>query len=75
MECRDDNYSGTWQAGFAKVDITPPIGVWLMGFGARLHGATGMHDPLYATALVLCMGAEKIAIVVDLDPFTGCYSY
>jgi neutral ceramidase len=63
MECRDDNYSGTWQAGFAKVDITPPIGVWLMGFGARLHGATGMHDPLYATALVLCMGAEKIAIV------------
>jgi neutral ceramidase len=52
-----------WQAGFAKVDISPPLGTWLMGFGGRTHGATGMYDPLYATALVLSTERERIAIV------------
>ncbi|MGI6544790.1 MAG: neutral/alkaline non-lysosomal ceramidase N-terminal domain-containing protein, partial [Limnochordia bacterium] len=62
-DCRSGCDKHVWQAGFAKVDITPPLGTWLMGFGGRTHGATGMYDPLYATALVLSTGSERIAIV------------
>lgn len=56
------------RAGVARVDITPPAGVPLGGYGARKgKPATGVHDPLYAKALVLDSGAERIAIcTVDM---------
>lgn len=53
----------TWQAGMARVDITPPLGVWMAGFGDRIQPAMGVHDPLYATALVLADGNQEVAIV------------
>ncbi|MFQ3593794.1 MAG: hypothetical protein SNJ82_11505, partial [Gemmataceae bacterium] len=59
------------QAGFAAVDITPPVGpkhkpVWLAGFG-KGRKATGVADPLFARATVLSDGKQKIALVsVDL---------
>ena len=62
---------GNLQAGFAAVDITPPVGpkhkpVWLAGFG-KGRKATGVADKLYARATVLSDGKQKIAIVsVDL---------
>jgi hypothetical protein len=40
------------KVGAAKVDITPPLGLLLDGFGSRTNGATGVHDPLYAHAIV-----------------------
>jgi hypothetical protein len=40
-------------AGAERVEITPPCGVDLMGYGAREGVATGVHDPLYARALAL----------------------
>jgi neutral ceramidase len=50
------------QAGFAAVDITPPLGVYLAGhFNARQ--ANGIHDPLTAQALVFERGDERIALV------------
>jgi hypothetical protein len=52
-----------WQAGMAKVNITPPLGTWMMGFGARTHGAVGIYDHLYATAMVLSNSVTKIAVV------------
>ena len=52
------------QAGVAKVDITPPVGTPLAGFGARKgQPSTGVHDPLEARALVLTIGDEKLALV------------
>jgi len=55
------------RAGAAKVDITPPIGFPMWGYGARHDtGSTGILDPLQARALVLAVGSEKIA-VVSLD--------
>jgi hypothetical protein len=50
--------------GAAKVDITPPIGYAMWGYGAR-HDApsVGVHDPLLARALVLEVGAKRIALV------------
>ena len=40
--------------GSAKVDITPPVGTPLSGFGKR-HGkpSKGIHDPLYARVIRL----------------------
>jgi hypothetical protein len=58
------------RAGFAAVEITPelnsPRPVYMAGYGMN-RKAKGVHDPLYARAVVLAHGSEKIAIVsVDL---------
>ena len=39
-------------AGAASVDITPPVGVLLDGYGARTKSSEGVHDPLFARVLV-----------------------
>src|SRR5581483_496659 len=45
-------------AGVARTVITPPIGIHLTGFAGR-PPSTGIHDDLWATALVLAeRGAE-----------------
>lgn len=51
-------------AGAAKVDITPPIGFPMWGYGAR-HDAkcVGVLDPLQARALVLELSGKRIALV------------
>jgi hypothetical protein len=59
------------RAGAAKVDITPDVKashIPLGGYAARRAApATGVHDPVYARALVLDDGAHKAALVsVDL---------
>lgn len=51
------------KAGISKVDITPPVGVDLSGFVGRVQPSVGIHDDLYATALVLDDGDKKVAIV------------
>lgn len=54
-------------AGFAHVDITPPIGCAMQGYAARTQPAQGLRDPLYARAMVLERGGERIAVVgIDL---------
>jgi hypothetical protein len=50
-------------AGFHRVDITPPAGVPLAGFAARQGVSTGVHDPLFAHALVLDNGRRAAAFV------------
>jgi neutral ceramidase len=53
-----------FKAGAAKRDITPKEPVPMWGYGAR-HDAlsTGILDPLYAAAVVLQAGTNKLAIV------------
>lgn len=59
-----------YRAGLARVDITPPVGHEMGGYSARTHGATGTHDPLYATVLVIESGANSIALITcDLRSF------
>lgn len=52
-----------FQVGTAKRDITPAEPVPMWGYGAR-HDAlsTGVQDNLYATALVIQAGTNKVAI-------------
>lgn len=55
----------TLRAGAAAVDITPPIGVSLDGVISKNGPVTGIHDRLFARALVLDDGQERIAICVN----------
>jgi hypothetical protein len=51
------------RAGAAIVDITPPVGGLMDGYGGRTKGSKGVHDPLMARALVLDDGKTRVAIV------------
>jgi hypothetical protein len=51
------------RAGASKIVITPPVGFKLSGYEDRIQGSVGVHDELYARALVMDDGAEKVAIV------------
>jgi hypothetical protein len=57
------------EVGFGKADITPDLArhtVWMAGYGNN-RKATGVHDSLWARAVVLREGASKVALVsVDL---------
>ena len=50
-------------AGFGKANISPPIGAPLAGFAARDGVCEGIHDELYARALVLESDGNVIAMV------------
>ncbi len=50
-------------AGVARRLITPPRGIFLIGYGDRSRGNVGVHDDLMATALVCSAGAIRIGIV------------
>lgn len=56
-----------FRAGFAKEKITPDVSdphhpVWLAGFSQN-RSATGIHDDLWATGLVLDDGFHRVGIV------------
>ncbi|MFZ5912202.1 MAG: neutral/alkaline non-lysosomal ceramidase N-terminal domain-containing protein [Chloroflexota bacterium] len=56
-------------AGIARRIISPPKGVFLIGYGDRTQGNIGIHDDLYATALALDDGTTRLAIAA-LDMLT-----
>ncbi len=52
------------RAGFGKVEITPPLGVELAGYGYYLNRtADRVLDPLYARAAVFEQDGERYALV------------
>jgi len=53
----------TFSAGAATAIITPPVGTWLEGYGGKDHGSVGVHDDLYARALVIDDGDTKVGLV------------
>jgi hypothetical protein len=53
-----------FEAGAAKVEITPPIGTPLNGYGDRMgRSSTSVHDPLYARTLYLDDGETRLFLV------------
>jgi len=50
-------------AGFSKVSISPPLGAPLAGFAARQGVCEGIHDELYARALVIESNGKTVAFV------------
>ncbi len=52
------------KAGVMAIDITPPIGLAMAGYGGRDHPSEGILEPLYAYAIALEQGDEACALVV-----------
>lgn len=50
-------------AGVAQIEITPPVGIDLTGYIARGGPAIGVHDPIYAKALVVDNGETQVALL------------
>ena len=51
--------SADLRVGVAKVDITPPVGGAMYGYGARgANVSTGVHDRLWAKVLVVEAGGH-----------------
>lgn len=62
------------QAGVARADITPPVGIAQMNWGSQTHVEATAADPagMLVTALVLSDGERKFAMVdVDRLSVTG----
>ena len=55
--------SATVRMGAAKVNITPPVGTHLGGYGNRQRPSDDIHDELYAAAYVFSDGTTTVAIV------------
>ncbi|MEL7237211.1 MAG: hypothetical protein AAGK74_22100, partial [Chloroflexota bacterium] len=50
-------------AGVSRREMTPPVGLYLVGYGNRLLPNAGAHEPLTATALTLRHGEMTVSIV------------
>ncbi len=50
-------------AGVVSVDVTPPVGIWQCGYGARTRPSERIRDDLRATALTLEVDGKRAAIV------------
>lgn len=57
------------RVGFARIDITPPVGIYHRMWGAALHDrSTGIHRPLLATALWLAaLDTPNHKLILGLD--------
>lgn len=56
-----------WQAGFARVVITPDEPMWLSGYGNRGKPSEGKIHDLYARAAALRDPAGKTVVVLSTD--------
>lgn len=55
------------RAGVGQVDVSPREPVFLWGYPHVERMSTGIHDPLYATALCLDNGEHRIlSVAVDI---------
>ena len=54
------------RAGVARLDITPPVGAFMSGFGARNAPASATHDPLSVRAIALNDTAMVVADVIGM---------
>lgn len=64
---------GAWQAGAARVDITPSHPIWMGGYAARTHPSEGIRQHVFVKALALKddNGAVTVLVTSDLLGFPG----
>jgi hypothetical protein len=57
-----------FQAGVARVKITPPTPFWMSGYAARTHPSDGVEQELWAKALALRDpgGHQVVLVTTDL---------
>src|SRR5262245_56934709 len=59
MESRPERLT----VGAARVEITPPLSIPYLGYAPRHAFFTGVHDPLFARAVVVDDGERRVALV------------
>ena len=57
----------SWQAGVARVDITPTEPIWLGGYAARTHPSEGVRQHIYVKALALKDQTGAVTVLVTSD--------
>ena len=61
-------------AGVCETNITPPIGTWMSGYAARNMPAQSVHDELFAKALVIDDGTNRIVLMsADIIAFDNSF--
>ena len=58
-----ENKKDFLRAGLAKIDITPEIPVMLYGYSSRKTPSEGVHDQLYARAVIFENNGNKLILV------------
>lgn len=59
--------SAAWQAGVARVDITPTESIWLAGYGARTRPSEGVRQHIFVKALALQDEQGNRSVLVSSD--------
>jgi hypothetical protein len=54
------------RAGVATVPLDPPLGIEMMGYGARTGRAQARHDPLTARACYLAAASDLLVVALDV---------
>lgn len=65
--CAAPVFAAGYQAGVARVDITPREPIWMSGYASRNHPSTGVRQPLWAKALAIESGSDKPVVIVATD--------
>lgn len=60
-------FGDDWQAGVARVNITPQQPMWMSGYSSRDRPAEGKLTELWAKALVLKDARGQFAVLVTMD--------
>lgn len=64
----EPDYSGTFRAGFGRVDITPSLGIGLAGMGDdATRRAEYVKDPLYMTCIALTDENDTTVLLLTYD--------
>ena len=66
-KCIAEDSPAAWQAGAAKIDITPEQPMWMAGYASRDQPARGTLIPLWAKALAMQDSAGQRGLVLTLD--------
>jgi hypothetical protein len=67
---KPENKENNLRAGLSKIDITPSIPVKLYGYSSRKSYSEGVHDSLYARAVVFENDGRKLVMIsTDVGSF------
>jgi len=59
--------TNVWQAGVARVEITPKDSLWLAGYASRDHVVEGTLHKLWAKALAIKDGNGELGVLITAD--------
>lgn len=59
--------AGTWQAGTARLNITPKQNMWASGYSDRTRPSQGKLTDLWAKAIVLEDNGHRRVVLVTMD--------